>query len=486
MNFVLTEHPPHRLALEPCSLRRAESRPPDSSLLYDDFMLIDSDRASINSSDTMFDSCWSFGPLPWPSTAPGKRKYLPPCDHVPVPDEARISCFVDDHARRYVMSNSLVEGSRGKIKIALPVDSLNERFCVKEMRLSSESDAAGLCMRVGSKKTLATPRADVVKEFILSYHFGGPLAVKHHFESRDRAYLMFPLAAGSLGDFSLALTSNVHRSLSARAACSSVGATLAQMHTQRCVHLDVSEKNILVHKEAPYFALADFGGGAELTCDRGPRYLGANGIYCAPEALQAAGFVSPKSDMWAFGATLLSFLHPTGLLPTGVDAIKTRHVPRFLSYAEDDEGLWDETATARKIQNFQDAILGDENAVSVAVATWVHACERVDAPLTQLIMQHLMVPHDDRFDASQLLSSLSRLPPVNSYINDAQEFLQCMQATQDVYQHLPVVQSLQTLRAQNYDMAGHLLAEGALCAQETHMAGGDFLRLDLAEAMDDC
>jgi serine/threonine-protein kinase len=95
--------------------------------------------------------------------------------------------------------------------------------------------------------------------------------------------------------------------------CGRVALALAYAHRQGVVHRDVKPANILVDWPGDTVKLADFGlARADDGVQTGTGIVPGSPAFMAPELL-AGGVPTPRSDLYALGATLFQLL--TGQLP---------------------------------------------------------------------------------------------------------------------------------------------------------------------------
>ena len=339
--------------------------------------------------------------LAWP-VAPGKAPHLPPCPSLPLPGDLRLSCMTNGSGRHFLLSSTIKRGTYGKLKYALPIDDLTEAFAVKELRLKPCEPRPGkdpTLSRQQRRRTAVTPWEVMRLEWSMSRRFGGPFAPHHGLVLDRRAYFFFDMAADTLLGVVTGGTPAPYRALLARYVAREVGGTLLAMRNHGALHLDVSPSNILLSKQAPYVALADFGTSQAVPS--APYAYGQASTYCSPEAVLHKGTISSRTDLWSLGASLLTVLKPPK--------------PALLACVlREDDGL-DREGTALMLQDFLNVGAGERADSAHPTVAWLRRCEQVDGPLTALLLRTVLVRKPQRSHVAKFLQDLQQLPPLPGF-----------------------------------------------------------------------
>jgi serine/threonine protein kinase len=130
-------------------------------------------------------------------------------------------------------------------------------------------------------------------------------------------YLVSEWASG--GDLAKLLDGKPHPPAEVQVWVRQIAAALEAAHARGVIHRDLKPGNVLVHADGRLtladFGLAHAGGGGFTTALTMPGAIFGTFEYMAPEQMEAAGRVTPASDIFALGVMTYQML--TGRVPRG-------------------------------------------------------------------------------------------------------------------------------------------------------------------------
>lgn len=229
--------------------------------------------------------------------------------------EIRISKVVDsDNDKAYYVSNSLISGSTGKLRLALDVKT-HTVWAFKEFRLPV-SEYPGFKNRERDKKRKIddTPLKFIRDEYFLGQKIQSPVRMRRLLLDDGRIYaLMKYMDGGDLIDLMGRMNQDVamrgKRMHGDRAALGGyllgqLAYDLSNIHEKNIVHCDVKPDNIFFNKKSQVF-LGDLGGCVEADSLGNVRNsVGTRGYFAPERVLSSTAHFTAAADIWAMGVTI--------------------------------------------------------------------------------------------------------------------------------------------------------------------------------------
>ncbi|KAK4704262.1 hypothetical protein P7C70_g1946, partial [Phenoliferia sp. Uapishka_3] len=192
--------------------------------------------------------------------------------------------------RDYEFGRTLGIGGYGEVKL------------VKETKTGKE-----FACKVIEKKIVADMEYQLRRQnLLLDLHHNGVIKLHEWFESKERFYLIFELAAG--GElYQHLLEATRFKEPEAREVASTLTKALSYLHARGVVHRDLKLENVLYRStEFSDCCISDFGLAAQLEGRPLFNHCGSAG-YTAPEVYTPGGY-GAEVDMWSLGVVVFCLM----------------------------------------------------------------------------------------------------------------------------------------------------------------------------------